>query len=370
MSEVAYDFSKGDEKAPVIRRRIVAVSEGTHNNIKFHGYELQKMVKGCVDLKAQKQSQYIAAPITVGHTDNPLLKVGTTYDLKYDPTMKAAVADVLFWQETGPQRDMAKLIQQDPENTFFSVRVLGKMDDEGGIHDLKLVHIANVIQPADTNAKILAELSDDTESFDFSKKEDPKEEEAPVDEEEGEAPEEEPDDEEDTPVDDEEEEEEEEIDQSLYGSSEKIKYMSNEDVTVEKIIELQRLNDILVADLEEAQRALIEAENTITDLNEQLEFAEQKGQLRAELAMMDFSLNEEFVDSLSVYQLQAYVEQLRDFASKKEEEEEEEDEEEEETADMSYRPPVGRSRSVRQQVDLSASEQATAIFGDINKQRW
>ena len=240
------------------------------------------------------------------------------------------------------------------------------MDDEGGIHDLKLVHIANVIQPADTNAKILAELADDSESFDFSKKEE--EEEAPVDEEEGEAPEEEPDDEEDTPVDD--EEEEEEIDQSLYGHSEKIKYMSNEDVTVEKIIELQRLNDILVADLEEAQRALIEAENTITDLNEQLEFAEQKGQLRAELAMMDFSLNEEFVDSLNVYQLQAYVEQVRDFASKKEEEEEEEDEEEEETADMSYRPPVGRSRSVRQQVDLSASEQATAIFGDINKQRW
>lgn len=437
MEEIAYDFSADDNatETPVIRRRIVAVSEGRHNNIVFGGAELQKMVKNCVDLKAQKNSPFINAPITVGHTDNPLLKVGTPYDLRYDPTTKAAIADVLFWQDTAVQKDLSRLIKQDPDNTFFSVRVVGKMDDEGAMHDLKLIHIANVIQPADSNAKMLAELSDDSEAEDLSKKEKPSEDPVSDDdsEEDGdgesdgdeiskdkEAPEEDDDTEEDP--DDEEEDDEDsgdddsdedwddedsddsddeeddsddediepisdaetksskgkkkaQIDQSLYGHNGKINCMSNEEVTVEKLIELQRINDRFVADLEEAHRALIDAEAEIDSLKAQRDLAEEKGKLLAKIDLMNLPVNQEFVASLSVEQLRHYVKQMEDLSAanaSSEESEEVEEAEEEEVEELSARvPPArGKAKASAGTVDLSADEQAIAIFGDVNKQRW
>lgn len=486
-ADFAWDAEKGEKP---IRRRILAVSEGTHNRIKFDGQEIERMVKGCVDLKAQKKTAYIQAPITVGHTDNPLMKFGTTYDMRYDPTLKAAIADVELWPDTGVGREAIALMKRDPDNTFFSVRVLGKMDDDGGIHDLKLIHIANVLQPADSNAKMLRELSDDAEKTDLSDEEtnitsatedlkkkdadlqagkavcedpDPASEpdEIDDDEEESKDPVKTKDDIEDADAEEKEEEEGEEqaqagkqpqkkakqekppegaklasdeptedlsedeldedddssseeefgeyieeseeqedgFDQPLYKDNEKQSSMTGE--IAQRLIDMQRVNDRLVADLEEATHALSEAQAVIEDLQQKLEVAEEKGALIAEFKNLNLAIDQDFIASLDVDQLHRYLNQMKDLsaAQKKAEEKkdfqqeeqtedfsEDEDYEEDQQVNLSTQmfPPLfsgrGRARQVartpekaragkvQRQADLSYDEQATQLWGDYNPQ--
>lgn len=420
--------------APV-RRRILAVSEGTHNRISFTGPEIEKMVTGCVNLKSERNLAYVPAPIVIGHTDNPMMKIGSTVNIWYDPARKAAIADIDLWQDTSMQRDLVKLIKRDPDNTFFSVRVIGQMDSNNKIHDMKLIHIANVIQPADSNARLIessssnetpkveTNLSEDGETKELRPDEiqesgvtpvqDGKQEDA-RDEVPEETPEEEagkegnnfvPDNPESYDIVDEDwtapvvdndnpslfafvgdisdvstyklphhnadgdliidglseamqgigqagipEEFIEAVTAHLQAHQDEVNEAvgSEDDGNVEvvegnlsdsdnglysypknltdmtddqsqQIIELQRINEMLVADLEEAQRALGTAEAEIEGLRDQVDVAEEKGQLIAEIKSLNLEVDEEFIQSMTVEQLQKYVEQLKNFAQRAQE---------------------------------------------------
>jgi len=430
-----------DNSAPdsPVRRRILAVSEGTHNRINFSGPEIERMVKSAVDLKNDSNLSYVPAPIVIGHTDNPLMKVGSTVNLWYDSARKAAIADIDLWQDTSMQKDLVKLIRRDPDNTYFSVRVIGQMDNNNTIHDMKLIHIANVIQPADSNAKLLeANLSDESLRPDEiqpsgeapiqpGSTEDGRDKDPAVDTADDTMQAEfVPEDPIDYDIVDEDwvapdpsafggetvdslsednrsllvscfayigdindfatyqlphhnadgdlvidglaaalaamdqvkiaEDVKSEVMQHLNNHQSEVEAVGEDDDTSEvepnvevveeevpisdfslnsypknltimtddpsnKIIELQRhvdeyrrLNEVLVADLEEAQRALGAAEDEISGLRDQVDVAEEKGQLIAQIKSLNLDVDEEFIQSMTVEQLQKYLDQLMTFA--------------------------------------------------------
>ena len=152
-----------------LRRRIIAVSEGIHNGINFRGEEIRRMVQAAVELKEQEGRDYFAAPLVLDYSGRFLDKVGSTYNLIYDEERKAAVADVEFWQFTPMLKEVAERVRRDPENTYFSVRVKGRLREGNEITDLQLINIAVVLGPADSNARIIGELKEDEEGFDMSK---------------------------------------------------------------------------------------------------------------------------------------------------------------------------------------------------------
>jgi hypothetical protein len=150
-----------------LRRRIIAVHEGTHNGIEFRGNEIRKMVKAAQELKEQEGRKYFKVPIILDHSPYFLDKVGATYELKVgkhpDDGKIAAIADVEFWNTAPILQEVAERVRLDPENTYFSVRVRGKIgEDKTGepyLYDMILVHIAVVNEPADQGAKMISELS-------------------------------------------------------------------------------------------------------------------------------------------------------------------------------------------------------------------
>ncbi len=147
-----------ESQSKSLRRRIVAVSEGKHNGILFSGEEIRVMVDRAIALKEQEKREYFAAPLVLDHSHRVLDKVGATYNLFYDEERRAAIADVEFWQYTPMLQEVAKRVEHDPENTYFSVRVKGNLRDDNSITDLQLIHIAVVLEPADKNARIIEEL--------------------------------------------------------------------------------------------------------------------------------------------------------------------------------------------------------------------
>jgi cell division protein FtsB len=160
-----FDFSVSDDEP--LKRRIVAVSEGIHNGIVFNGEEIRRMVEDAIELKRREGREYFATPLVLDHSYRFLDKVGSTFNLAYDEERKAAIADVEFWNFTPMLKEVAERVKQDPENTYFSVRVRGQLRDDNSITDLKLIHIAVVLEPADSNARIIGELNE-KEDFDMS----------------------------------------------------------------------------------------------------------------------------------------------------------------------------------------------------------
>ncbi|RLI75993.1 hypothetical protein DRP05_13690 [Archaeoglobales archaeon] len=126
------------------------------------------MVDAAIQLKEQEGRDYFAAPLVLDHSYRFLDKVGSTFNLFYDEERKAAIADVEFWNFTPMLKEVAERVKRDPENTYFSVRVRGRLKDDNSITDLKLIHIAVVLEPADSNARIIGELNE-KEGFDMSK---------------------------------------------------------------------------------------------------------------------------------------------------------------------------------------------------------
>jgi hypothetical protein len=154
-----FDFSETEDKP--LRRRIIAVSEGRHNGINFSGDEIRLMVEDAIRLKEEENRAYFAVPLVLDHSYRFIDKVGSTFNLFYDEERKAAIADVEFWQFTSMLKEIAERVKRDPENTYFSVRVRGQLRDDNSITDLKLIHIAPVLEPADSNARIIGELKDE-----------------------------------------------------------------------------------------------------------------------------------------------------------------------------------------------------------------
>lgn len=167
------DLKEGGTKG--MKRRIVAISEGVHNGIQFRASEIEEMVQASAEQKKSENRAFYKVPLVVDHSDRIIDKVGNTFALEYstDPANNnpAALADVEFWTGTPMLDEVAFRVRKDPENTFFSVRVRGEWmkDDDGEyLAHLKLIHIAVVNEPADSNARILGELSENNGQSDFS----------------------------------------------------------------------------------------------------------------------------------------------------------------------------------------------------------
>lgn len=157
-----------------LKRRIIAVHEGTHNGLEFRPKEIKAMVKAAQDIKKSEKLEFFRTPIILDHSPNFLDKVGATFGLNSgkhpDDGKEAAIADIDFWTSTPVLREVAERVRLDPENTFFSVRVRGKIgeDDDGDfLYDMQLIHIAVVNEPADQGAKMISELKAEKGISDF-----------------------------------------------------------------------------------------------------------------------------------------------------------------------------------------------------------
>jgi len=168
---------KNEDTSRGLKRRIIAVTEGTHNGIQFRANEIEAMIQRAIELKEHEKRKYFKVPLVLDHSDSFLDKVGATYNLEFgkDPEkgLQAAIADVEFWNTTPMLREVAERVKLDPENTFFSVRVRGRIeqDAEGEyLADMTLIHIAVVNEPADPNARLISNSKEEAkmeESFDF-----------------------------------------------------------------------------------------------------------------------------------------------------------------------------------------------------------
>lgn len=157
-----------------LKRRIVAVHVGTHNGLEFRPKEIKAMVKAAQDFKKKENLQYFKVPIVLDHSPWFLDKVGATFELNNgkhpDDGKDAAIADIDFWTNTPILKEVSERVRLDPENTFFSVRVRGKIgeDDDGDfLYDMELIHIAVVNEPADQGAKMIEELKAKKDNSDF-----------------------------------------------------------------------------------------------------------------------------------------------------------------------------------------------------------
>ena len=158
------DLKDGGTKS--LKRRIVAITEGVHNGIPFRGDDIEKMVE--LSHKTKGDKDFFKVPLVLDHSEKFVDKVGATRAVNFTPDpdvgIPAAVLDVEFWTGTPIFDEVAARVRNDPENTFFSVRVRGdyKQDDKGEyLGDLDLIHIAVVNEPADQNARIIGELSNE-----------------------------------------------------------------------------------------------------------------------------------------------------------------------------------------------------------------
>lgn len=165
------DLAKGGSTEPV-KFRHIAISEGKHNGDRFSADELKKMVEDAIALKQSEGREKFAVPVVVDHSYSFLDKVGATIGLSFEEEVKvgnktvknAVVADIELWRDTPREQEVATKVLRDPENTFFSVRIRGMLhydhsNDEYFWSDLRLIHNSIVNEPADSNARLIEELS-------------------------------------------------------------------------------------------------------------------------------------------------------------------------------------------------------------------
>ncbi len=168
----AYNFSedKPGENKP-LQRRIIAVTEGVHNQTEVSAAELKEMVARADEIKSKENRELYPVPIVLDHSYRFLDKTGGTFGLEYSDKIETpngklpgVTADIEFWEDTPIQKEVAARIRRDPENTYFSIRFYGMLhydsqNDRYFWTDMVLVHIAVVNEPADGNARIMDELS-------------------------------------------------------------------------------------------------------------------------------------------------------------------------------------------------------------------
>jgi len=152
-----------------LRRRIVAVSEGEYNGVRFKADEIEAMVKRAIGdgSDSAEAEANLHIPLILDHSDSFMGKVGSAYALVFgvhpEDGRPAAIADVELWSSTPMLNEVAERVRLDPENTFFSVRVRGELrsEPEGEyLSGMRLVHIAIVNEPADPTARLISELAE------------------------------------------------------------------------------------------------------------------------------------------------------------------------------------------------------------------
>jgi len=185
-SELIYPAAQNfsDDETPdgtpaPLRLKIVAVTEGVHNQTEIAADELKEMVSRAKEQKEKEGRDRYPVPIVLDHSYRFLDKVGGTLELEYSDKVQTVngprpgvIAGIEFWEGTPIQREAAARVRQDPENTYFSIRFYGMLhydsqNDRYFWTDTILVHIAVVNEPADSNARIMDELS---QKSDFSLK--------------------------------------------------------------------------------------------------------------------------------------------------------------------------------------------------------
>lgn len=164
-----------DGESTAIRRQVLAISEGIHNRFEFSADEIQKMVERAIAKKVNENRSYFSVPIVLDHSDEYLKKVGATFDLVFargvttrsGNMVDAVLAGIEIWGDTALQSEVQARVKQDPENTYFSIRVCGELTESeledawfGKLINLDLVHLAIVNEPADSNTAILGEMMD------------------------------------------------------------------------------------------------------------------------------------------------------------------------------------------------------------------
>ncbi|MBN2734735.1 MAG: hypothetical protein JXQ82_07765 [Methanomicrobiaceae archaeon] len=167
----AFNFSEDEpEDNKPLQRRIIAVTEGVHNQTEVSAAELKEMTARAEDIKSKENRDLFPVPIVLDHSYRFLDKIGGTFALEYsdkvqtsDGKIAGIIADIEFWEDTPIQKEVAARIRRDPENTYFSIRFYGMLhydsqNDRYFWSDMVLVHIAVVNEPADGNARIMDEL--------------------------------------------------------------------------------------------------------------------------------------------------------------------------------------------------------------------
>ncbi|MCZ0859934.1 hypothetical protein O0S10_01665 [Methanocorpusculum sp. MG] len=148
------DHNKTD--SPDKEYLLVAITEGVFNDTEFTADEITLMKQRADEAWTKSKA---AAPMMSGHTAEFLQKVGKTlgYEVQTidtdDGKKTALLQKVQLWNTTTVQKDIAALIEQDPDNCYSSVRVGGMQIYNTGTGrwqwtNAQIIHNAFTTEPA------------------------------------------------------------------------------------------------------------------------------------------------------------------------------------------------------------------------------
>lgn len=163
------DLAK-EKEGGAVKRRVVAMTEGTWNGTTFRSEEIDKIPTNTERRKGRDEAGTYNVPLVLDHSDDFLKRVGTTFNMQTGPVekdgkdIKALILDHEFLQLTSVQKDTAAIVQASPQGVFFSIRCGGDLKYDGVTSeyywtDLWIDHDSIVTDPACTNTGIVGELS-------------------------------------------------------------------------------------------------------------------------------------------------------------------------------------------------------------------
>lgn len=168
------DLAK-EKDGGAVKRRVVAITEGTWNDTVFRADELAKVPENTERRKGRNAQEGLNVPLVIDHSDDILKRVGTTLAMtaggveKDGKELTAVILDHEFQQITSVQKDVAALVKAKPDEILFSIRAGGDLKYDGvtGEYywtDLWIDHNSIVTDPACANTGIVEELSKKSDS--------------------------------------------------------------------------------------------------------------------------------------------------------------------------------------------------------------
>ena len=163
------DLAK-EKDGGVVKRRVVAITEGKWNDTVFRSEELDKVPENTERRKGRDARKNLNVPLVIDHSDDLLKRIGSTLAIttgtveKDGKQIKALILDHEFQQTTSVQKDVAALVKAAPDEILFSIRAGGDLKYDGvtGEYywtDLWVDHNSIVTNPACANTGIVEELS-------------------------------------------------------------------------------------------------------------------------------------------------------------------------------------------------------------------
>jgi len=163
------DLAK-EKEGGTVKRRVVAITEGTWNGTVFRPDEMDKIPANTERRKGRSAAGAFNVPLVLDHSADFLKKVGATLNIQTGPVekdgkeIKGLIVDHEFFQLTSVQKDTAAIVQASPQDVYFSIRAGGDLKYDGVTSeyywtDLWIDHDSIVTDPACTNTGIVGELS-------------------------------------------------------------------------------------------------------------------------------------------------------------------------------------------------------------------